>query len=320
MNWILFDNSRNEYSFISQLWGDKNIREVYSSIYSKKIITWVMGASKVLKLSRKDDTIICWFDFQAVLVYWLSLMTFRPRNIVCINVMLKDKETLRNRVVGWLYKRALASKRFKASVTSTEYGDWLNKRFGTRHQFQLIHDVFHEDYTLKEHIKEQTNAVFCGGSNGRDWKFMLSVARLLPNVTFKFVMPDYLYKFIQNEIPQNVVVHCNIPYDDFVKEMCSASIVALPLDTIAPAGLIVLFQAAANNRLVMTTNTVTTREYINPERGVLLKNDAQQWASSIKHMLVHPQERIIKSKALREFLAIECNEQNFVNGIKQMIW
>ena len=42
----------------------------------------------------------------------------------------------------------------------------------------------------------------------------------------------------------------------------------MPLDTEAPAGLIALFQAATYGKMVITTDTVTTREYFSGDRGV----------------------------------------------------
>lgn len=319
MNYLLFDYSRTENSFISKLWCNSNLKEVYSNKYKHKIVGWLQGAFQVLQQSRKDDTIICWFDFQAVLVYWLCTLTFCRRNIVCINVMLKDNETLRNKIIGFLYKKALSSNCFKASVTSIEYGQYLNYRFGKNYQFQLIRDVFHKDYTLKEDIQELPKTVFCGGNNGRDWHFMLKVAKKLPDVNFRFVVPNYLLKSLLSEVPQNVTVRCNIPYIEFLREMCASTIVALPLDTIAPAGLIVLFQAAANQRLVMMTDTVTTRGYITPDRGVLLPNDAEQWVDSILFYFANPLERSEKAKNLQKFLETECSEDKFVNSIKKMI-
>lgn len=62
-----------------------------------------------LRSARKNDILICWFDFQGVLCWWLSKLTFRKRNIVIVNIMLKDKTTLRNRVVSWLYKKVLTA-------------------------------------------------------------------------------------------------------------------------------------------------------------------------------------------------------------------
>lgn len=319
MNYLLFDNPRQEYSFIAKLWGNKDLREVSSPYNRRKIIGWLQGVLTVLKHSHKDDTIICWFDFQAVLAYWLGLFTFHRRRIVCINLMLKDKDTLRNKLVGWLYKGALSSNKFKASVTSVEYGEWLNRRFSASFHFYLIRDVFHEEYTLSETVKKQPDTVFCGGNNGRDWLFMLKVAQRLPDVKFRFVMPANLYESLKTEIPQNVAVHCNMPYTEFMREMCAATIVALPLDTIAPAGLIVLFQAAANNKPIIMTDTVTTRGYITSDRGVLLPNEERKWADCIQYQLAHPEICSAKAENLRMFLSKSCNEQTFVNGIKQLI-
>lgn len=319
MIYLLFDHSRLEKSFVSKLWGNSNLREVYSPNRNHKIIGWLLGIFSTLRYSRKNDVIICWFDFQAVLTYWLSFLTFRRRDIVCINVMLKDKDSFRNRIVGSLYKKALSSTKFRASVTSAEYGEWLNRRFNANFRFQLIRDVFHEYYTLPEVVLEQPNSVFCGGNNGRDWNFMLKVAKILPDVNFHFVMPKQLYESIKGDVPRNVTVRCNIPYLEFMREMCAAAIVALPLNTIAPAGLIVLFQAAANHRLVMMTDTVTTRGYITPERGVLLQNDVYKWVENIKHFLANPLERHVKSNCLRHFLETECSEQMFVKDLQKMV-
>lgn len=321
MKYFLFDNSRTEYGFIRKYWGqDDNLRIVPSPDCKHKIEGWLRGVLTVLLQSHKGDTVICWFDFQAVLTYWLGLFTFRRRNIVCINLMLKDKFTLRNRLVGFLYKVALNSRRFRASVTSEEYGEWLNSRFNAHFKFQLVRDVFHESYALSPCALEQhPNTVFCGGNNGRDWHFMIQVALLLPNVNFHFVMPRHLYDELRGKLPSNVKVDCNIPYAEFMHYMCAATLVALPLNTIAPAGLIVLFQAAANHRLIMMTDTVTSRGYITSERGGLLPNVARQWADSITYYLAHEKERTVKADNLYKFLAKECNEQKFIDSIKKML-
>ena len=60
---------------------DKFIEEefaniIYSPRYKRKIISWFCGCMKVLKASSKNDTIICWFDFQAVLCFWLCRILF----------------------------------------------------------------------------------------------------------------------------------------------------------------------------------------------------------------------------------------------------
>lgn len=320
MIYLLFDNpgDKNAVSFISDKLQERVI-EVYSSKSNSLIVGWIKGCLKMLRLSHRNDTIVCWYDFQAILCYWLSILLFKRRKIVCINILLKDKDSLRNKVVSWLYRKALNSKRVVASVTSTEYGTHLKERLGINKKLFLLHDVFHESYLYKREFHVIPNSVFCGGRNGRDWRFMLEVAKVMPDIQFHLVMPKVTYDEYQHELPSNVVARYNISMEDFMKEMCSCEIVALPLDTEAPAGLIVLFQSAANMKYIITTGTMTTREYLSDGRGCLLPNDVEVWKKTINEKLGNVKSNIIASEKLLNFLESECSERKFVEGVETMI-
>ena len=320
MIYLLFDNpgDKNAVSFISYKLQERVI-EVYSPQSNCLIVGWIKGCLKMLRLSHRNDTIVCWYDFQAILCYWLSILLFKRRKIVCINILLKDKDSLRNKVVSWLYRKALNSKRVVASVTSTEYGTHLKERLGINKKLFLLHDVFHESYLYKREFHVIPNSVFCGGRNGRDWKFMIEVAKVMPHVRFHLVMPKIIYEEFQNELPDNVIAKYNLSMEDFMKEMCSCEIVALPLDTEAPAGLIVLFQAAANMKYIITTNTMTTREYLSDGRGCLLPNEVNVWSEAIDGKLGKVKLNAMASEKLLNFLEAECSEEKFVEGVELMI-
>lgn len=320
MIYLLFDNpgDKNAVSFISYKLQERVI-EVYSPKSNCLIVGWIKGCLKMLRLSHRNDTIVCWYDFQAILCYWLSILLFKRRKIVCINILLKDKDSLRNKVVSWLYRKALNSKRVVASVTSTEYGTHLKERLGINKKLFLLHDVFHESYLYKREFHVIPNSVFCGGRNGRDWKFMIEVAKVMPHVRFHLVMPKIIYEEFQNELPDNVIAKYNLSMEDFMKEMYSCEIVALPLDTEAPAGLIVLFQAAANMKYIITTDTMTTREYLSDGRGFLLPNEVNVWSEAIDGKLGKVKLNAMASEKLLNFLKAECSEEKFVEGIELMI-
>lgn len=320
MVYFLFDNpgDKQRLSFISEK-INKEMKEVYSPKCSKLIVGWLKGCLSVLEQSHRNDSIVCWYDFQAVLCYWLSRLTFKRRKIVCINLLLKDKDSMKNKVVSWLYKKALKSKHFEASVTSVEYGNHLKKRLGIDKELFLLHDVFHENYKVNDRVEILPNTVFCGGRNGRDWKFMIELAKAMPNVDFHLVMPKATYEAFQTELPSNVVAKYNLSMEDFMKEMCSCEIVALPLDTEAPAGLIVLFQAAANMKYIITTDTMTTREYLKNGRGCLLPNDVVTWKKAVSERLVNAKSNVDASEKLLNFLEMECSEEKFVEGVERMI-
>lgn len=238
---------------------------------------------------------------------------------MCVNLLLKDKDSFKNKIVAWLYKKALKSKHFVASITSVEYGKHLKNRLGIDKDLFLLHDVFHGDYKVNASLDVCLNTVFCGGRNGRDWKFMIEVAKAMPHVQFHLVMPKVTYDEYQHELPSNVLARYNISMEDFMKEMCSCEIVALPLDTEAPAALIVLFQAAANMKYIITTDTMTTREYLSDGRGCLLPNDVDVWKKVINEKLGNAKSNIIASEKLLDFLASECSERKFVEGVEFMI-
>lgn len=319
MIYLLFDNpgDKGKVSFISQLIHCE-VKEVYSPKSKRLILGWLKGCMKVLNTSHRDDAIICWYDFQAILCYWLCKFTFRRRKVVCINLLLKDKDTAKNKMVAWFYKKALNSKKLVASVTSKEYGEHIKKRLGIKKKFFLLHDVYHDSYSYDKQVEVKPNTVFCGGRNGRDWRFMVEVAKAMPNVKFHLVMPESAYQELKGGLPANVIAKYNLSMDEFMKEMCASEIVALPLDTEAPAGLIVLFQAAANQKYVITTETMTTREYLSEGRGSLIANDVGAWVAELNKKLSNNENRISSLRML-EFLQTECSEECFVDGIERMI-
>lgn len=320
MVYLLFDypNKNGKTSFLSQQ-SRFEIKEVYSPKFGGgKIAGWLKGCREAFKASRRDDTIVCWYDFQAVLCFWLCKFTLKRRKIVCINLLLKEKDSFKNKVVTWLYKKALNGKCFVASVTSVEYGEHLRKRLGVEKKFHLLHDVFRNDYRYGDNVTVRPNTVFCGGKNGRDWLFMVEVAKAMPEVEFHLVMPEATYQELKDDFPRNVVAKHNIPIEEFLRELCASEIVALPLDTEAPAGLIVLFQAAANRKYIITTDTMTTREYLTEGRGSLIANNVDGWVAELNKRLSN-NENCISSSRMLEFLQSECSEEGFVDGIERMI-
>lgn len=320
MNYILFDfpEGKHQTEFIARLLGEDTI-ECYSPKKENKLFSIILSAYSISKRSTKRDTIICWYDFQAILCYWLCKFTFRRRKIVCINLLLKDKETLKNRLVSWLYKKALNSKHFIASVTSKEYGEHIKKRLGIKKDFYLLHDVYHDSYIYDKQVEVKPNTVFCGGRNGRDWHFMVEVAKVMPMVEFHLVMPKSTYEELQSDLPSNVIAKYNLTLDEFMREMCASEIVALPLDTEAPAGLIVLFQAAANMKPIITTDTMTTREYLSFGRGSLKPNVVDDWVAELKSKLGSDDLNKKSSSKMLNFLQSECSETIFVDVINHMI-
>lgn len=316
-NILLFDNQR-ELSFLYPHFD----LVIHSPKSKKLIVSWVKGAWQALMSSQKDDTIVCWYDFQAIILYWMSRCTLRQRTIICINILLKHKQTWKNRIIRELYKKALTSNNFKATVTSIEYGEKVKEWLAYAGEFTLLHDLFYESYRLpdREDIEEKPNTVFCGGSNGRDWPLMIDIAKSMPDVQFQLIMAQQGLKMHKEPLPQNVSMLYDIPVNEFVHEMSKAAVVCNPLNTEAPAGLLVIFRAAANDKPIITTKTVTTKEYIKSgENGLLVENHVESWCKAIRELLNNRSKANEMAHSLHSFLTKECNEQRFIETIQQLL-
>ncbi|HIY35320.1 MAG TPA: hypothetical protein H9972_01200, partial [Candidatus Paraprevotella stercorigallinarum] len=83
--------------------------------------------------------------------------------------------------------------------------------------------------------------------------------------------------------------------------------------------LIVMFQAAANLKPIITTRTVTTSEYINEERGIAIRNDVSSWVSAIRSYLNNNSMAMQNAIKMKEYLVEMCSEEQFVKGIMLML-
>ena len=314
MKLLLIDNDTDNYDFLTPEFD----KVIYSPSRSYKVKGWLVGAYRAFRETSKHDVIVCWFDFQAILVYCFTRLLLSPRRIICINIMLKDKTTLKNRLVSHLYAYALNDKNVTATITSRAYGDWLNQKLNGNFNFIPLRDVYHSYYETESTIETEPY-VFCGGRNGRDWSLMYQIAKRMPDVLFKFVLStDDIEKHHLQELT-NVTALSNLLPDDFLRVLSRSTAVCLPLDTIGPAGLIVLYQAAANLRPVLMSETVVTREYITPDRGYLLNSDPDQWCSVLRHILSSSKESQQRAINLRSFLRTNCSEKVFCLTIRNIM-
>lgn len=329
MKYWLFDSEISDTwkDFWLEKWGQDcdDIIIVKGDCPGGSLMGWIKGAHDILHRSKKGDIIFCWFDFQGICCFLLSKLTFRRRHIVSLNVMLKLHRSFKGIIYAFLYKIAFSSRDFYASVTSAEYGNYLNKVFHINRKFPVIHDCWsHKSYKNRYQIKDtdlpsvESNSVFMGGQSSRDWDFAFEVAEAMPDVRFNFVMPDGLYEKYRNRLQSNINLRHGISSKEFYELMYVSSIVMMPIATEAPAGLIVMFYAAVDGKLYITNRTATSCEYITEERGCILPLDIKIWAREIRYYLSHMEEATEKAHRLRLWLETECSGEKYVEGMKKI--
>ena len=84
MIYMLFDNPADRYG-MKFLYDYKTaeIEQVYpSKKCSGSIKEMIRVCNTLIKESKKNDTILCWYDFMGVLCWWICKMTRQKRNII----------------------------------------------------------------------------------------------------------------------------------------------------------------------------------------------------------------------------------------------
>ena len=322
---FLFHHNRWDNQYLLKELGEENVKCIYSTDYKQ----WIMrhwrhlgGSLRAVRQSKTGDTIIAWHYLQAVLAWWICLLTFRRRNFICLNILLKTDKTLKNRLHRFLCKRAFQAKNLKAAVTSEPYGHWLNGQLGIDVKYTLLRDVYHDYYSSPQFVEsKKRDIIFCGGASGRDWGLMLQIIEVMPEWRFYMIMPGHEYRpfmrKVHGRIPQNVIIDHDLPYKEFLFRLCQSTLVVLPLSINAPAGLTVMFQAAGNRRMVITSDTAAMRGYFNLSQ--LCSNDVGDWCEKINYFMQHEEERNAETERFYQFVTTKCSETQYAQTVKQLV-
>lgn len=297
---FLIDSPAYEDQFLYRAF--KNSKEYNSCIYGipknhnvlRKNISYLKLAYKVIINSKsEDDVIVAWFDIIGVYVSILSRLFFKPRKILALNIMIKNKKSFFNKSLLTLYKYGLNNKYFFTTVNSRELINFYNKFLDLNKDRVFYLPDSYAPFQKALTFNESEEFVFCGGRNGRDWELILKIAIRLPNIPFVFVMKKSDLPVI---IPPNVKIYHDIPHTEFFKILSQCKILCLPLSTKSPSGIMVIQAASILKKLIISSKTPSTGLYV--KGGVLIEDQNEDmYINNIIHFWDNKKERsIITSK------------------------
>lgn len=302
---ILLDYETREYK---QIYPKNKLRT------PKQMLSFV---NSFLENTYDSDTIVFWYDFMGILCYWICKLKRINRKIIILNILLKNKTTKKNKLAKFLYRSVLKDESVVSTVTSAEYGEWLNDLLRIKRHHYLLHDIYYGDAILKTECRD--NVVFCGGRNGRDWDKVIEIANKMSDVCFNCVMPSSIWNEKGKFFPSNAVVKYDIPESEFLYILQKSKFMLMPLDTESPAGLVAIFQAGMYKKMVITSNTVTTREYITSDRGALCSDSIDDWVETINFYLNNEGETVKKAENFNRFLNDICSAKVYTSQLFKLV-
>lgn len=256
--------------------------------------------------AKRGQIVVAWCFDLGVAIKLLSLLTFRDFGVVANNLIFDTgrKTTIRRWIKRVFLKFIMSRKGFVATVNSDNLVEEYSRYFGvSSDRFAIVHDSYDDGFPVLP-WEPGDGSVFCGGMNYRDWATFVACAKARPQVRFVGVADRKRFLLEDRGLPENLEMRYNIPESEFYDLMSSASVVCLPLDTDAPAGLIVMVRAGLANRPVVTSRTGPTEVFGDYGRTALLvpRGDVMQMVEALDGLLVAPEKRLEMADAMSSHL------------------
>lgn len=158
------------------------------------------------------------------------------------------------------------------------------------------------------------------GGNGRDYGTLIAAARLVPEIPFALVVrPGNLAGM---EIPENVKVLVNAPFEDAMNILQYSSFTVLPLaGSRVPAGHVTLVCAMHLGKTSIATDSEGVHDYVLPgENGLLCRPfSPESLAEAIQELWSDPKEVERLSRNNLRFGAENCSEEKMRSDLRRIL-
>ena len=310
---FLVDTKAGDIQWMTQYFEDENYTTLaiaMNSSLKNRTISWrksilfykyIHVSFKTISRSTKQDVIISGnFIVGAFIAFFCKTLSLQ-RTILSLNMISHEKGLVNKIVRKVIYNTAFKYPKFYTTVNSKELIDYYAANYSIRKDhFFVLEDPIMNYYEVAT-FSEGNGTVFCGGEAMRDWKTLFKAAEILPDVRFVAIARKINFD-ASLKIPNNVTLYFDKPYDFFYEKLKESSIVAMPLSTTAPAGLIVMIRSAMLSKPIIVTSTSSTRNYIDDQfNGILIDiGDEKKLALKISLLLSDPK--------IRERISLNMNE------------
>lgn len=244
----------------------KNRKKRYGKIII--LLQHLILALKGIYHSSSKDPIISWNYTIGAFCQLICKFFFIKRDILAMNLIYhpNSKFSLFKKIICRIslnYKGSMASVNAKELIK--DYSKVFNVNFN---KIFYLSDCYHPYYE-RSPFTEGENFVFAGGDSARDWNTFVSASALLSEI--KFILIARKKNFKIKNLPSNMDIIFDVSKKVFNNYLKKSSIVVIPLDSFAPAGLIILLESALLEKPIIATKTFSIKNYIiDNENGFLV--------------------------------------------------
>lgn len=262
---------------------------------------YLKQACKAVSNASEKDLLICFNFTTSIAVGLVSIFKRKKCRILGINIIAPKRRGIVDKVRYLLFHQIMKSDNFFVTVNSNAYILDYSKRFNiSQAKFFVLYDsIMNTDESLP--FLYRRSYVFCGGEAKRDWNTMFKACKAIPQIQFLFVArKKYFDKNLV--LPPNATLLFDVSENEFYNYLKESSLVAIPLETRLPAGLIVILKCALYHKPLIATRTPSVENYIEHNKsGYLIDlKDHNDLSSKIEMLYYNPELQKLFSENLYE--------------------
>jgi glycosyltransferase involved in cell wall biosynthesis len=287
---------------------DYNMKDEESSLGKIKIwYKYFKLSSSGVRRSKEYDIIITDNFVIGALAAFFARFFNMKRKIIALNMIAHKKGFLNKVFRKIVYNKAFKYETFWFSVNDEQLIANYDAEFNfPKDRIFILRDAVHSGDEQRDY-EETGDYVFTGGDAFRDWQGFIRCAEDLPAIQFVGVA-RYKYFPVKKELPPNLKMYFDIPSAEFYELLKKSKVIFLPLNSLAPCGLIVMMKAGLLSKPVIITETPATKNYIqnNISGGLIKMHDVAEMKNVILNLYNSEDLRKmytcnLKSKLLADF-------------------
>jgi hypothetical protein len=218
-----------------------------------------------LRCAKEGDIIVSMCATPGI---FAALLNKKKVKILTLNLLCHSSETpgMIEKIRNNIYRKALNKTNVWATCNAREDVLKYRQMFSIGCDGHIVHlpdGIKMDSNCLSEAINLEQDCpidVFSCGASARDWDTFVKVSERFPNSKFHVIARECDWKSEYNR--DNIAVEFNVPHESYIEKLKESTIVFLPLKSQMTAGLLVMFDAVKNGRLVLVTDNESTSQFV----------------------------------------------------------
>jgi len=287
----------------------------------ERLLAWVLSAEVVagwaLFRRRHRFDVVVTAHYRTSVIFGLLCNLFGRSALHVVKELYLDEAVLQSRLTRWVFRRALKGCDCIITNCSAEIPAYSTFLDLPADRFRFL--AWPSNLPI-DRAAPDDGYVFAAGRSFRDWATLFAAAREQPEATFVVVAEATAVNGLDR--PDNVVLHCDVPRQQYLDLLHGARAVVVPLQpTVRSTGQATILEAMSLGKPILTARTPGVLDYVRAGRNGLFYDagDSRMLAQQLERLLTDPDLRYRLSRHALRSIEQRFNKARYARRMLRLV-